>query len=109
MSKLVKVSTTAEKIGTSLQGYIDCTYESLVELFGQPRQTDGYKVDAEWVLVRKSDGAVITIYNYKTGKNYLGANGQETKDITDWHIGGKDASVVKTVHLATGLSCRSGW
>ena len=75
--------------GSSLQETIDVAYAVLVDLFGEPnRETDGYKVDAEWQL--EFDGEYLTIYNYKTGKNYLGAEGDAVEFITDWHIGGND-------------------
>jgi hypothetical protein len=73
--------------GTCLQGYVSADYSALCERFGEPTNGDGYKVDAEW-LVQFEDGTVATIYNYKDGKNYNGADGLEVKDITDWHIGG---------------------
>ena len=34
-------------------------------------------------------GRVFFIYNYKDGKNYNGASGTSTEEITDWHIGGQ--------------------
>jgi len=80
--------------GTSLKGYFpdDTTYANLVNVFGEPNaKGDEYKVDAEWQGT--IDGDVFTIYNYKTGKNYLGDEGQEVADITDWHIGGKAKEV----------------
>lgn len=72
---------------TSLQGYIQSPYEDLKKLFGDPMEGDGFKVDAEW-NVRFEDGTVATIYNYKTGRNYLGADGLDVEDITEWHVGG---------------------
>lgn len=81
--------------GTCLQGYFPegTTYAQLVHAFGQPNASgDDYKCDANWL--GSIDGSIFTIYNYKTGKNYLGADGKETKDITTWHIGGKSKLVV---------------
>ena len=78
--------------GSCLQGYLDASYATLVQLFGQPDDGDGYKVDAEWTLYfadGKGGGEVVTIYNYKDGKNYCGEEGTEVEDITDWHIGGR--------------------
>ena len=74
--------------GTSLTGYLEIRYSDLVEMFGEPLTGDGYKVDAEWNLEIDGDN-IVTIYNYKTGKNYLGANGLNVEDITRWHIGSK--------------------
>lgn len=70
-------------------GDVETTFQRLVEIFGEPlNDGDGYKTDAEWVI-EFEDGKIATIYNYKSGRNYLGDDGQDTKDITDWHIGGK--------------------
>ena len=75
---------------TSLQGYMPegVTYLQLVQVFGQPNQGDGEKVDAEWRGT--INGNNFTIYNYKTGKVYLGRSGLPREKIkgSDWHIGG---------------------
>ena len=79
--------------GSSLIDNISLGYHQLVEAFGEPTMaTDGYKVDAEWHVtfqINDEHAAFVTIYNYKDGKNYLGANGLNVEDITDWHVGGK--------------------
>ncbi|HAT65157.1 MAG TPA: hypothetical protein DCS66_11235, partial [Flavobacteriaceae bacterium] len=36
--------------GTCLQGYINAHYYDLLETFGEPTESDGYKVDAEWYI-----------------------------------------------------------
>jgi hypothetical protein len=72
--------------GTHLQGYIDISYDELLEMFGEQTTGDGYKVDAEWML--SIDDVVITIYNWKDGKNYCGSQGKQVQNIRDWHIGG---------------------
>lgn len=83
--------------GTSLQGYIDCDYETLCNVFGKETSDgDGYKVDAQWEL-EFSDGTVATIYNWKNGKNYDEDDGLEVSEITDWHIGGHDKQAVANV------------
>jgi hypothetical protein len=73
--------------GTSLQGYIDADYDTLVGLFSEPDTSEGYKTDAEWII-KFEDGAVATIYDYKTGKNYNGKEGLPAPRNRDWHIGG---------------------
>lgn len=87
--------------GTSLQGYVKCTYDELKSMFGEPNlENDGYKVDALWgieVLSKSGKWMVFTIYNYKTGVNYLGKEGLETKDIEDWHIGAHEPAVLPIV------------
>lgn len=81
--------------GTSFVGYVNTTYSKLFEKFGEPFD-DGYKTDAEWEI-EFSDGKVATIYNWKNGKNYNGSEGLDLDDITEWHIGGFDNSVVERI------------
>lgn len=83
--------------GTHLMGYIDIEYDKLVSLFGEPTDSDGYKVDAQWEI-EFEDGLVATIYNWKDGKNYNGEEGLDVTEITDWHIGGHEKDVVDRIH-----------
>ena len=79
-------------LGTGVAGYVECDYQHLVNLFGEPMiKTDGFKTSAEWhIEVRRNDElqGVASIYDYKQHDNYTG-DGTETKDITHWHVGGK--------------------
>jgi len=93
---MITVETTNNRYastGTSLTGYLNTSYETLVDLLGEPNaRVDGYKTDAEWHVKVKAEGEAptfATIYNYKNGKNYLGANGLNVEDIKDWHVGSK--------------------
>ena len=60
-------------------------YLTLVDLLGEPSDSDGYKVDAEW-LFRDKAGNVATLYNWKNGPNYTGQG--RIEDIKQWNIGG---------------------
>jgi len=92
----VNMDTKQTPNGTSYQAEIDIAYSELVIIFGQPnRDNDGYKVDAEWG--GEIDGEFFTIYNYKTGKNYLGEEGKEVENIREWHIGGYNKKTGKKV------------
>ena len=87
--------------GTSQRGMMPhVTYLQLCAVFGKPNsQGDGYKVDAEWIGMIEigEEIKVFTIYNYKTGRNYLKEEGQRLLDITDWNIGGHEDAVVDLV------------
>ena len=48
--------------------------------------SDG-KTDVEWDI-EFQDGTYLHIYNWKNGKNYLGDDGLETDQITEWNVGG---------------------
>lgn len=73
-------------IMSCLQWEIDISYDELILVFGEPNvENDGYKVDAEWQI--STPFGDTAIYNYKTGKNYLWDEGDDVKDIRDWHIG----------------------
>lgn len=82
--------------GTSISGYISENYETICQIFGEPTESDGYNVDAEW-MIQFSDGKVATIYNWKDGKNYCGSNGLNVEDIREWHIGGHCKEVVSRI------------
>lgn len=84
-----------------LQGEINCSYETLVKVFGQPNaENDGYKTDAEWAI-KFNDGTYATIYNWKNGHNYCGKNdGYDVEEIINWHIGGQNSDAVSCVKQA---------
>jgi hypothetical protein len=98
MLKNFKPCTDWRKLnGTSLIGCVNVSYSTLVDMFGPPHSDgDGHKVDAEWDL-QHVDGTVITIYNYKDGKNYCGSNGDAVEDITYWHVGGKENKALRLI------------
>ena len=99
----VKINTPEiEIMGTGLVGNINVDYNFLVQKLGQPTESDGYKIDAEW-NIEFDDGTVATIYNYKDGKNYLGEDGLDVEEITDWHVGGKSNKSLKLVKEYLGL------
>ena len=91
---------TDDSNGTSLMGYVKCSYQHLVKRLGQPHlncKVDSLdsKIDVEWIFKFK-DGTVSTLYNYKTGPNYLGSDGEQVEQMTIWHVGGfNDKSVIK--------------
>lgn len=86
-----------ETVGTSLQGeLINVTYDELVKVFGEPNSKgDEYKIDVEWE--GSLNGKPFTIYNWKTGKNYLGAKGEDVRNITNWNIGGNSKDIARAV------------
>lgn len=85
--------------GTCLQGEVDVSYRTLERIFGEPCEGDQYKTDANW-YIKFEDGTIASIYNYKDGKNYNGAEGAPTNKIRDWHIGGNDKKAVENVIAA---------
>lgn len=93
MISVETINDTTKIRGTSLSGQLNTSYQTLVELFGEPNAlVDGYKTDAEWHVKVKAEGEApeyATIYNYKSGKNYLGANGLNVEHIKHWHVGSK--------------------
>jgi len=87
-----KLNYLADDTGTCYQDEIEVSYDTLVEVFGEPDPiaNDGYKTDIEW-LIEFEDGTIATIYNWKNGHNYLGEHdGLSIENITYWHIGGFD-------------------
>jgi hypothetical protein len=93
MISIEKTSDSSRITGTSLTGYLEVSYQTLVELFGEPNaNVDGYKTDAEWHLSVDTPGSpkrYVTVYNYKTGMNYCGKDGLYVEDIKHWHVGSR--------------------
>ena len=96
--------------GTHLQGYINCSYDEITSAFGYPLSTDylDSKTDAEWDI-EFDDGTVATIYNYKNGKSYLGAEGLNLCDMKQWNVGGHDKSAVNRVLDAINVKARADY
>ena len=93
MISIEKLGNSSSVTGTSLTGYLTVSYQTLVELFGEPNAAvDGYKTDAEWHLSVKAPGEpkkAVAIYNYKNGKNYCKQDGLRVEDIKNWSVGSK--------------------
>jgi hypothetical protein len=79
--------------GSGYKGAIECSYKDLVSVFGKPHflGSGDNKVQATWGVIinglRYDDDIydsefVISIYDYKEDV--------KMKDVTYWHIGGKD-------------------
>jgi len=74
--------------GKGYVGQITTDYDTLVEKFGKPGPGDGYKVDVEWQLEVAGD-TIVTIYDWKRGISYLGAEeGISPRKNKLWNIGG---------------------
>lgn len=99
MNYITHNDTFIEVNGTHGQGQIPCSYTTLVKTFGEPFTAFMDKVDAEWTI-RFEDGTVATIYNWKNGKNYMGAEGLELSEIGIWNIGGFSKKAVEAVNNA---------
>ena len=75
----IKVNDLKSNINfTGLVGYVEATYEELVEELGEP-STDFDKSTAHW-SVEDENGTVATIYDWKTYMTPVG--------VYSWHIGG---------------------
>lgn len=79
--------------GASNVNYLVATYAQLVAAFGdgtlEPR--DDYKQMAQWRI--NTVHGMVDLYDYKTGTCYLGADGQELEDITEWHVQGSEKAI----------------
>lgn len=76
--------------GSSLQGYIEASYEELVSTFGEPEKKEDDKVNNLWVV--NFEGVIATIYDYKEDL--------ETGKVERWHVGGYVAGVSDLVRQA---------
>lgn len=86
--------TSEHVIGGGFLTTLRCSYSHLVNIFGKPTlPTDEYKTSAEWHIEVRRNGkslGVLAIYDYKQHDNYT-KDGTETHEISEWHVGGKDA------------------
>jgi len=80
---------------TSLCGYVETSYDRIVEVFGEPTYlgSGDDKVDFEW-NIKFDDGVVATIYNWK---DYDGGWKAMLTDNYCWHIGGRNSIAVSNV------------
>src|SRR6266403_394819 len=77
-----KKTNSMKANATSFHGVtVECSYDSLVKIFGEPTAIGGDKTNAEWVL-ENSDGKILTIYDYKESFNPITSRGS-----FEWHIG----------------------
>ena len=98
-------SAVQETGGSSLQGYIDATYQDIVNALGQPNcPVDEHKVDVEWAF--KLDDTVITIYNWKNGYNYCGESGMSVGLMNHRHVGGFNSDAEIAAHKAVSRGGR---
>jgi hypothetical protein len=75
--------------GSCLQGYIETTYDELVNVFGKPTILKGDKVNVEWTI-KFSDGTIATIYDWKQPETPM--------EYYPWHIGGFNRRAVELVN-----------
>ena len=92
-------------VGTHYQGQVHCPYDLLVDLFGEPTEGDNFKTDCEWII-QFEDKVIATIYDWKIGQNYLGADGVAPEDNTVWNIGGHKSQAVDNVELILDIARR---
>ena len=87
---------------TSLKGYIDATYNELVEVLGEPtyfrEATDVEdKICTEWEFAGYNfygEETPITVYDWK---DYDGGVKSRSGDLYRWNIGGTELCVVEIV------------
>jgi len=96
---MITVKTVGRNVksgGTSLQGYVNATYDMLVKAFGKPtsqRPSGDDKVRIEWDI-KFSDNTVATIYDWK---NYGRSIKWVKENYTEWHVGGDNKHAVEKV------------
>jgi hypothetical protein len=74
-------ATRGELEGTSLQGNLQADYDTLVDVFGIPRDgIDPYKVQVEW-LIKFEDGTIASIHDWKSQV--------APENVTRWSVGGE--------------------
>ena len=59
-----RLDLTANVNGTSGLSRVRCLPVELVEMFGKPREADGYKISGMYIFTN-DDGEVFTVYDWK--------------------------------------------
>ncbi len=82
--------------GSSLRGYVNTTYDKLVEKFGEPtKYGEGDKVTVEWTIEFMNEETYelkyATIYDWKQYEDGTPYGNY------DWHIGGYSTEAVELV------------
>lgn len=99
----IKCNNNADRNGTSLQGYITLSFADLVATFGQPEESDGYKVSTEWTF-EADNGQVFALYDYKDTNLYdKGLPSVEQFRALrsfEWHIGANGNSDIEAFKAA---------
>jgi hypothetical protein len=83
--KVLKETKTKGVIGSGLKGYINCTYQDLIRVLGEPTYPEvsgDDKVQKEWVVMY--NGEVFTVYDWKTYDEEYTMN-----ELDQFHVGGK--------------------
>jgi hypothetical protein len=93
----IKLNNDADVCGTSLIGHVNTSYAKLVKAFGEPIESDGYKVSGEWVF-EDDDGNVFTLYDWKSTNlydpGYPSISEFRARPEARFHIGGNNKSAV---------------
>lgn len=91
---------TEKALYTFLLNKIVIDYQTLVKFLGPPTFSSdhGSKVDVKWIIYFPEIADVMTIYNYKDGRNYLGEEGLDKEDIKNWHVGGHRNSYTDKIY-----------
>lgn len=82
--------------GTSLQGYVSIAPARLVEIFGEPDESDGYKVSGEYRF--ELNGETFTLYDWKNTDLYEPGYGcpdafWKSTNPYNFHVGGAGKSM----------------
>jgi hypothetical protein len=96
MKVTFRLNNDADVCGTCRQSEITASYSRLVELFGEPIESDGYKVSGEWSF-ESENGDVVTLYDWKSTHlydcDYPTVSQFRDQSSAEFNIGGTDKTV----------------
>jgi hypothetical protein len=79
--------------GTCLQGHLEFDFKTLLELLGEPKGGGSDKTDLSWLIVLQDEISederihIVTVYDWKIGKNYCGDDGMDVEQNNLWNVG----------------------
>ena len=71
-------------IGTSFVGEINIEPRKIVQAFGNPDPSDGYKISGEYVFLSEDEKSVFTLYDWKWTTLYYETNPFTPKQFWDY-------------------------
>lgn len=85
-------------LNCSLKGYIVCSYDELVRIFGEPNMpmSKYMEVEVGWDILFE-DGTYAYIYNWKNGPEYLEDESIDIKKINEWNVGGNTSHAFELI------------
>ena len=93
----MEVDNNIQITGTSLQGYLEATYDEIADVFGPPVRIYGDKTTCEWDIEFRVMTEDETDFEYVVATIYDWKMAPTVNSKYRWHIGGRNYQAVECV------------